>query len=192
MSSRLKEAVVQRDQEKVEQLISSLEQENWSLVTIIDELLPLILMESNLQFGNFHAVKMAIFLRKLAIEGYFSKATEKELARVIALETVEREWVSIHASRAGYAKRDISSPLVRTYYRRNMGKLKARWIMTRSSSCVHPETVSPTFTIPSPFLLPQNGNMLLSIMMAQFPTSYFWIGLETRNWIQIGNEEWLN
>jgi hypothetical protein len=109
MSSRLKEAVVQKDEKAVEQLISSLDQESFSLVTTIDELLPLMLMESNLRFGNFHLAKMALFLRKLAIEGYFSKATEKELARVVALEVVERECVSINASRVGYAKRDISS-----------------------------------------------------------------------------------
>ena len=107
MGSKLKEAVILRDGKAVKKAISSLEgKENWSLVTIIDELLPLALMESNLRFGNFHSVKMALFLRRLAVEGYFSKATEREIARVIALELVEREWVSIHADRAGYTKRD--------------------------------------------------------------------------------------
>lgn len=112
MSSRLKEAVIKKDEEAVKKAISSLEgKENWSLVIIIDELLPLALMESNLRFGNFHCVKMTLFLRKLAVEGYFSKATERELARVIALELVEREWISIHADRTGYAKRDTPASI---------------------------------------------------------------------------------
>ena len=69
MSSRLKESVIKRDAESVKKAISSLDgSENWSLVTIIDELLPLALMESNLRFGNFHSVKMALFLRRLAVE----------------------------------------------------------------------------------------------------------------------------
>ena len=55
MSSRLKEAVARRDKEGVEQIVGSLEgKDNWSLVTIIDELLPLMLMESNLRYGNVH------------------------------------------------------------------------------------------------------------------------------------------
>ena len=112
MNSQLKESVIKRDEEAVKNSISSLAgKENWSLVTIIDELLPLALMESNLRFGNFHSVKMALFLRRLAVEGYFSKATEREIARVIALELVEREWVSIHADRTGYTKRDKSPSL---------------------------------------------------------------------------------
>jgi hypothetical protein len=112
MNSQLKESVIKRDEEAVKNSISSLEgKENWSLVTVIDELLPLALMESNLRFGNFHSVKMALFLRRLAVEGYFSKVTEREIARVIALELVEREWVSIHADRTGYTKRDKSPSL---------------------------------------------------------------------------------
>jgi hypothetical protein len=110
MSSRLREAVIRRDEEAVEQIISSLdEKDNWSLVTIIDELLPLMLMESNLRYGSFHTVKMNLFLRRLAIEGYFSKATQRALAGLIALETARRDWIGISAARIGYVERNISS-----------------------------------------------------------------------------------
>jgi len=111
MNSILKKAVMNRDEATVKKAISSLEgKTNWSLVTIVDELLPFALMESNLRFGSFHSVKMALFLRRLAIEGYFSKDTERDIARVIALELVEREWVSINADRTFSPKTDISTP----------------------------------------------------------------------------------
>jgi hypothetical protein len=66
---------------------------------------------------------MTLFLRKLAIEGYFSKATERELARVIALELVEREWVSVNADRAGYAKRDTFSSIEKIIEELNEGNV---------------------------------------------------------------------
>ena len=145
MSSQLKEAVVQRDEKAVEQLISPLEGlENWSLVTIIDELLPLLLMESNLRFGNFHAVKMALFLRKLAIEGWFSKSTEKELARVVALEAVEREWIGIQATRTGYAKRDISEPAEKIVEELNRGNVHNAFYYSLALLEVEPATLMQT------------------------------------------------
>ena len=64
MDTQLKEAVIRRDEEAIEQIVSSLRQrDNWSLVTIIDDLLPLLLMESNLRYGSFHKVKMSLILR---------------------------------------------------------------------------------------------------------------------------------
>jgi len=144
MNSQLKEAVVRGDKETVEQLISSLEQENWSLVTIIDELLPLTLMESNLRFGNFHAVKMALFLRQLTIEGWFSKATERELARVIALETVEREWVGIQANRTGYARRDIEAPAEKLIEELNEGNVHNAFYYALALGEENPDTLAQT------------------------------------------------
>lgn len=112
MSSQLQEAIIRRDGKAVEEFALSLEGEgNWSLVTIIDDLLPLMLMESNVRYGNFHSVKMNLFFRRLALEGYFSKTTEIKLARLITREMVTRKWVSIHAERLGYFKQSIFSPL---------------------------------------------------------------------------------
>lgn len=111
MNSRLREAVIARDEKTLEQIIALLEQkDNWSLITIIDELLPLVLMETNLRYGNFHTVKMTLFLRRLALERYFSKTTERALARLLALEAARRDWVGISADRMGYADRNISNP----------------------------------------------------------------------------------
>jgi hypothetical protein len=114
MGSRLKEAVIRRDEEAIEQIVSSLKQKsNWSLVTIIDDLLPLLLMQSNLRYGSFHKVKMSLFLRSLAVEGSLSRVTQWELARLIALETARSDWIGVYADGIGYGKRDISSPAER-------------------------------------------------------------------------------
>lgn len=74
MSLQLKEAVIRKDENVVEQIASSLKQrDNWSLITIVDELLPLLLMESNLHYASFHKIKMSLFLRSLAIGAIFRK-----------------------------------------------------------------------------------------------------------------------
>ncbi|MBD3184209.1 hypothetical protein GF312_18130 [Candidatus Poribacteria bacterium] len=105
MISRLKKAIISKDKEYLKQVLSDFEKyNNWSLITVIDDLLPLMLMESNLRYGSFHTVKMNLFLRRLALEGYFSKDTEKEILRLIAFEMAERNWVSITANRIKSAK----------------------------------------------------------------------------------------
>ena len=112
MGSQLREAVMRRDAGAVEQCISALQgTDNWSLVSVLDELTPFALMESNLQFGSFHSVKMTLFLRRLAMEGYFSKPTELALARLIARELVDREWVLVQGDRSGYVERDVDAPV---------------------------------------------------------------------------------
>ena len=112
MSSQLKEAIIKRDENAIKEILSSLDhKDNWSLITIIDELIPMMLMESNLRYGNFHIVKMNLFLRKLALEGYFSKATEKKLVYLIANEMAKREWIVISAEKMGYTKRNTDPPI---------------------------------------------------------------------------------
>lgn len=110
MSSQLKEAVVRKDESAVERIASSLKhKDNWSLITVVDELLPVLVMESNLRYGSFHKVKMSLFLRSLAVEGYLSKATQWCLARLIALEAARCDWVDIRSDGTGSAKQNISS-----------------------------------------------------------------------------------
>jgi hypothetical protein len=110
MSSRLREAIISRDKKALKQAISSFtESDNWSFITVIDELLPLMLMESNLRYGSFHTVKMNLFLRRLALEGYFSKETEKRLLKLIAFEMTKRDGVGIYADRRDSIKQDTSS-----------------------------------------------------------------------------------
>jgi hypothetical protein len=104
MGSQLVEAVVRRDREGVDRALSILANTgSWSLITVIDELIPLALMESHLRYGNFHLIKMSLFLRRLAMEGFFSTDTERGVGRVVALEAVSRDWVSVQADRRGYA-----------------------------------------------------------------------------------------
>ena len=56
MGSQLKKAVIRRDEGTIEEIVSSLKQrDNWSLITVIDDLLPLLLMESNLRYNILHA-----------------------------------------------------------------------------------------------------------------------------------------
>ena len=110
MISRLKDAVIQRDEKKVAQALEALDKsDNWSLVSVIDELALLLLMECNLRYANFHQIKMSLFLRRLALRGYFSKPTERAVARLIALDLVRKSWVRIQAERSAPAPRDVSS-----------------------------------------------------------------------------------
>jgi hypothetical protein len=114
MSSQLKEAVIRKDENAVAQIVTSLKQrDSWSLITVIDELLPLLLMESNLRYGSFHKVKMSLFLRSLAIEGYLSKATQWNLMRLIVLEAARCDWVDIRSDGTVSSKQNISSPAER-------------------------------------------------------------------------------
>lgn len=85
-------------------------QSQWSLVSFIDEMLPCMLMETNLQFRNFHLVKMGLFLRKLAVERYFSATTEYELLRLLSSELVQRQWfrLQVEPLRDGEAEKYAS------------------------------------------------------------------------------------
>ena len=57
MASQLAEAVVKRNEPAIEHITSSLKHnDNWSLITIIDELLPLMLMESNTTKSPLHCL----------------------------------------------------------------------------------------------------------------------------------------
>lgn len=62
MRSKLKDIVINNDVGGLEEYLSILKgRENWSLITFVDELLPYLVMESNLRYGNFHMVKMSLF-----------------------------------------------------------------------------------------------------------------------------------
>ncbi|MFW5972233.1 MAG: hypothetical protein ACOCRL_01975 [Bacillota bacterium] len=83
--------------------------DNWSFVSCMDELLPLTLMESNLKYGSFHLVKMSLFLRELSANGYFSKITERKLLDTITNLLIERSWVRVDAKIKGYKEKLIYS-----------------------------------------------------------------------------------
>ena len=111
MSSQLFRAIVAKDVQSISKMLSVLRtQSHWSLVSFIDEMVPCMLMETNLQFHNFHLVKMGLFLRKLAVERYFSAATEYELLRLVSSELVQRQWfrLQVEPLRDGEAEKYAS------------------------------------------------------------------------------------
>jgi len=101
--SKLKQAILDGNQEMIKGLVGEMEPEdNWSLISLIEELSPLMLMESNLTYGSFHLIKMSLFLRELAIKNYFSRETEKQLIKAVALNLSNRHFVKIQSERTGY------------------------------------------------------------------------------------------
>ncbi len=107
MTSTIQQAVASRDRSEVEKYFARLKKlDYWSLVSIVDEVSPFALMESNLPYGSFHRIKMALFMRWLARKGLFSKDTEFAMARLISLDLADREWVGIAASDQGVLEKE--------------------------------------------------------------------------------------
>lgn len=112
MSSALQQAILTHDRAQAETELSELENsQQWSLITFIDEFLPLLLMETNLRYKNFHLVKMSLFLRRLTMEHYFSKATEYALLRLVSQELLTRSWLRIEAAPLGWLEQAESSTM---------------------------------------------------------------------------------
>ncbi|MEC9489518.1 MAG: hypothetical protein UMU04_01090 [Halanaerobiales bacterium] len=59
MNSQLKNAIINYQQKKVEELLKELKNDqSFSLTSLIENLLPLMLMECSLRYGSFHFVKI--------------------------------------------------------------------------------------------------------------------------------------
>lgn len=107
--SQLKKAVLNRDMDLLKDITVSIEEtEDWDFVSFIDELLPIMLMESNLKYGSFHFVKMSLFLRKMSFNDHFSKDTEWALLKLILNNITERHWVYLKVGLEGYKEDKIS------------------------------------------------------------------------------------
>ena len=102
MYSKLGEAIINRDQEKINDIMSGLEDKDVNITDFINEFASIMLMEANLSFGNFHFIKMSLFLRELKLKGYFSKETEKKLINLLAVNMTERHFIKAEADRLGY------------------------------------------------------------------------------------------
>ncbi len=110
MNVNIFEAAAARDTEWIEKNISKLEASaDWTLGMIVDQLLPLAVMESNLQYGSFHRVKMALFLKRMAESSLLTRETQLELARMLCLDLARQEWVRISASEDGTDR--LSNPV---------------------------------------------------------------------------------
>ncbi len=102
MYSKLGDAIIENNKKDIRNIISNLADKDINLTNFVDEFASIMLMETNLSYGNFHFIKMALFLRELSIKDYFTKDTEKELINLLSLNMTERHFVKVEASRVGY------------------------------------------------------------------------------------------
>ncbi|KXS45340.1 MAG: hypothetical protein AWL62_2970 [Halanaerobium sp. T82-1] len=131
MDSQLKKAVINHQQEKIEEYLKKLETDNsFSLASLIEDLLSLMLMECSLRYGSFHFVKMSLFLRELSQKNYFSRESELEIAGVVVLGLSERHFINLEADSSGYKeKRLIKEPILNWAKKLIMGTLITPFIM---------------------------------------------------------------
>jgi hypothetical protein len=109
MTSHLKKAVLEHDQNQIKKHLKSLENnDNFSLASLIDQFLELMLMECSLRYGSFHFVKMSLFLRELSQNNYFSRESELEIAKVVVRGLSERHFVNIAAESSGNKENEIN------------------------------------------------------------------------------------
>lgn len=111
MTTELMQLLRQKDPDDLAAYLDRLNREHFSLVTLIDALSPLLVMESNLRFGSFHLIKMSLFLRKLSQSGLLSQATEIALAKVVVQHLYYLEWIEIAVSPFVHAPDPIDAPL---------------------------------------------------------------------------------
>jgi len=113
MDSQLKKAVINHQQEEIKEYLKELKSDtSFSLASLIEGFLPLMLMECSLRYGSFHFVKMSLFLRELSQKNYFSRESELEIARVVMLGLSERHFINLKADSSGYKENEVNQ---RTY-----------------------------------------------------------------------------
>lgn len=109
MKSQVKEAVINHRQKEVENYLKELKSsQNFSLASLIDNLLDLMLMECSLRYGSFHFVKMSLFLKELSEKKYFSREAELAIAKVVLLGLSERHFINIKADCSGYKEKTVN------------------------------------------------------------------------------------
>ncbi len=111
MHTKIDQLLEQRDPDKLDEYVNSMNQTRWSFMTFVDSLIPYLSMESNLRFGNFHGVKMALFLRNLSRTGNFTRETEQAVAQVVLKELFYRDWVRISAAPLSHSPEVIEDPV---------------------------------------------------------------------------------
>lgn len=108
MNSQLKFALTNHHQNEVKKYLEELEKDqSFSLASVIEDLLPLMLMECSLRYGSFHFVKMSLFLRELSQKNYFSRESELEIAEVVILGLSERHFINVEAASSGYKENKV-------------------------------------------------------------------------------------
>ncbi|MGM0508062.1 MAG: hypothetical protein ACQERZ_02730 [Fusobacteriota bacterium] len=109
MNSQLKKAIINHQKSEVKDYYNELkDDDDFSLELLIEDLLPLMVMECNLRYGSFHFVKMSLYLRELSQKNYFDKESELEIAKVIIFGLSERHFVYIESDSVGYKEEGIT------------------------------------------------------------------------------------
>lgn len=109
MDSQLKKAVIGHRQEELAEYLKELESDNsFSLASLVEDLLPLMLMECSLRYGSFHFVKMSLFLRELSQQNYFSRNSELEISKVVVLGLSERHFIKLEAESGTYKEEKVN------------------------------------------------------------------------------------
>ena len=91
------------DPDKLISYVDGMNQDRFSLITFVDDLVPALVMESNLDFGSFHLIKMSLFFRNLSNRGVFSAETEKALAKQNLQHLFYLEWIRVTADTLPHA-----------------------------------------------------------------------------------------
>jgi hypothetical protein len=111
MNLSLRDAVAVGHPDAIEKILAGLKgREHWSLISVIDDLLPLSLMQSDLRYGNFHAVKMQLFLRRLAIGELLSFPTQRALAELVVREMARTAFIPVSVERMPRTASEPASP----------------------------------------------------------------------------------
>lgn len=103
----------QKNPDLLVEYIDHLKRENFSLVSLIDSLSPMLVMESNLRFGNFHLIKMSLFLRNMGLRGLLSPETEVALAKVVVQHLYYLEWIQIAADPYSHVPDPVNEPIAK-------------------------------------------------------------------------------
>lgn len=107
MNAYLTHLFQEGDPDKLISYMDGLNPDRFSLITFVDDLVPALVMESNLNFGSFHLIKMSLFLRNLSNRGVFSAETEKALAKLILQHLFYLEWIRVSADSLPHALEPI-------------------------------------------------------------------------------------
>ncbi|MDW7657350.1 MAG: hypothetical protein SCM11_09270 [Bacillota bacterium] len=110
-TTELMQLLRQQDPDDLAVYLDRLNKEHFSLVTLINALSPLLVMESNLRFCSFHLIKMSLFLRKLSLSGLLSQATEIALAKMVVQHLFYLEWIELSVSPFVHSPDPIDAPL---------------------------------------------------------------------------------
>jgi len=94
----IKKIAAEKRPDRIDPFITKVKNDrSWNLEKLINDLIPYFCMESNLKYGSFHLVQMALFLKRLAKNNFFSRKTQFKLSEILLRELIWRRWTVIEA-----------------------------------------------------------------------------------------------